>query len=84
VAKTDKARVGELDEHRQVRLKAGDEGVELIQRMHADLQVLAEFLAEERSTASRRGLSSKRLARLRLMADDLGSATGFATKAIKG
>lgn len=83
MAKADNAGVGELDEHRQARRKAGDEGVELIERMTADLGLLADFLTEERATADRKGLSAKRVARLRLMADDVRSATGFAAKSIK-
>lgn len=84
MASTKKARVGELDEHRQARRKAADEGVDLVARMRADLTAIAAFLAEEDTTIAKRGLSTKRLARLRLMAEDLGSAARFASKSIKG
>ncbi len=70
-------------ERRAARQKAADEARELIDRMRVDIDAISSFLTSEQESAARRGLSSKRLARLRLMSDDLSSAQGFATKPIK-
>lgn len=84
MAGTKKARVGELDEHRRARVKAADEGLDLVERMRTDLATIASFLDEEDGAITRRGLSTKRLARLRLMAEDLHSAARFSSTSIKG
>ena len=84
MASPKKMRVGELDDHRRARLKATDEGLELIARMKADLADISKFLADEQPSITRRGLSTKRLARLRLMAEDVHSARRFSSKSIKG
>ncbi len=84
VASPKKKRVGELDERRRARLKASDEGLELIERMHIDLVEISKFLVEEQPAIARRGLSTKRLARLRLISEDLGSAARFSSKSVKG
>ena len=84
MASPKKTRVGELDEHRRARLKASDEGLELIERMQDDLAAISKFLIDEEPAIARRGLSSKRLARLRLISEDLNSAARFAAKPVKG
>ena len=84
MASPKKVRVGELDEHRRARLKAIDEGLDLIERMKADVADISKLLAEEQPSIRRRGLTTKRLARLRLMAEDVNSAARFSTKSIKG
>jgi hypothetical protein len=71
------------DERHLARAAAADEASELISQMRADLELIASFLATEQDAVTRRGLSTKRLARLRLMADDLASAHKFAAKSIK-
>ena len=67
-------------EAEQQRLQAK----ELLEQMLAQTEVVAAFLAKEQSSVARRGLSTKRLARLRLMSDDLSSAARFASKSVKG
>jgi hypothetical protein len=59
------------------------EAEQLIAGMRRDLQVITEMLADEQQALGGRNFSSKRLARLRLMSDDLSSARKFATKSVK-
>ena len=82
MASSKKARVG-ADEQRRARAKAADEGTDLIGRMRKDLAAITELLDEEDTSIARRGISTKRLARLRLVAEDLNSAARFASKSIK-
>ena len=71
-----------------VRDRAGggsaDEGLGLILSMRGVLEELVDFLEAEEKAARRRGVSAKRLARLRLISDDLESARKFASKTVKG
>jgi hypothetical protein len=83
VASSKKSQV-ESDEQARLQAKAADEARELLEQMRAQTEVVAAFLAKEQSAVARRGLSTKRLARLRLMSDDLSSAARFATKPVKG
>ncbi|MFN7148499.1 MAG: hypothetical protein ACK4V6_03375 [Microthrixaceae bacterium] len=71
-------------EQQRLQAKAADEARELLEQMRAQTEVVAAFLAKEQSSVARRGLSTKRLARLRLMSDDLTSAARFASKPVKG
>jgi hypothetical protein len=71
-------------EQQRLQAKAADEAQELLEQMLAQTEVVAAFLAKEQSSVARRGLSTKRLARLRLMSDDLSSAARFASKSVKG
>lgn len=63
--------------------KAELEAAELVATMRALTEELSAFLDAEQKGIDRRGVSSKRLARLRLMAEDLQSASKFASKSIK-
>ena len=60
------------------------EAVQLITAMREDLAVLQSFLDSEEKAASGRGVSPKRVARLRLISDDLRSARRFVAKSVKG
>lgn len=84
VASSKKSQVESEQQRLQAQAKAVDEARELLEQMRAQTEVVAEFLAKEQSSVDRRGLSTKRLARLRLMSDDLTSAARFASKPVKG
>ena len=71
------------DDQRRARATASDEAAELIAALRADVETLTEFLDRESAIVDKRGSTPKRLARLRLMADDLRSASKFAAKSIK-
>ncbi|UDY37525.1 hypothetical protein [Dermatobacter hominis] len=60
------------------------EALHLITAMRADVEALVIYLDAEERAAKGRGLSPKRLARLRLVSDDLRSAHGFVAKSVKG
>ncbi len=74
----------ESEDQARLQAKAADEARELLVEMRAQTELVAAFLAKEQAAVARRGLSTKRLARLRLMSDDLSSAARFATKSVKG
>ncbi len=63
--------------------RSAAEARELIKAMRRDIASLESFLATEQKSIERRGLSSKRVARLRLISDDLKSACRFAAKSVK-
>jgi hypothetical protein len=52
--------------------------------MRADLDALAGFLEAEEAHFERKAPSAKRVARLRLMAQDLASARSFSSKSMRG
>ena len=56
----------------------------LIAAMRSDVEALVAYLDGEERAAGGRGLSPKRLARLRLVSDDLRSAHGFVATSVKG
>lgn len=60
------------------------EARELLGSMRADLEVLAGFLDSEEAHYERKAPSAKRVARLRLMAQDLASARSFSSKPMRG
>ncbi len=55
----------------------------LIARMRHEIEVLTAFLDEEEAELTRRSPTAKRVARLRLVGDDLTAAAGFVTKKAK-
>lgn len=63
---------------------AQDEARELLRSMRADLEALAGFLEAEEAHFERKAPSAKRVARLRLMAQDLASARSFSSKSMRG
>ena len=60
------------------------EALHLIAAMRSDVEALVSYLDAEERAAGGRGLSPKRLARLRLVSDDLRSAHGFVATSVKG
>lgn len=52
----------------------------LLAQMRSDLEKLTEFLDGEQASLRRRPPSAKRVARLRLIAQDLASARGFSRR----
>lgn len=63
---------------------AQDEALLLLERLTADLAALRSFVAEEQAAITRKAPSPKRLARLRLVGDDLASAVKLSSKSFKG
>ncbi len=63
---------------------SSDEALQLVDAMREHVEVLVDFLESEEKAARRRAVPPKRLARLRLVSDDLRSARKFAAKAVKG
>ena len=63
--------------------RAADEAAELLDQMRADLAAVTAFVDAQHDELVISAPSTKRLARLRLMHEDLRSARGFATKPYK-
>ena len=64
--------------------RARDEALALIAELESELAGLAAFVAEEKRAAKRKAPAPKRLARLRLVAEDVSSAARLSRKAAKG
>ena len=60
------------------------EALQLLERSAAELQALSEFVADEQRVAKRKAPSPKRLARLRLVSEDIASAVKLSSKSFKG
>lgn len=60
------------------------EAQRLLRTMRRDLETLRSFLEAEEAQLERKQSSAKRVARLRLMSQDLSSATSFSSKSLKG
>lgn len=56
---------------------ARSEAVGLLDAIRRDLGVLSAFVDAEEANLDRKGLSAKRVARLRLISQDVGSACTF-------
>jgi hypothetical protein len=63
---------------------ARSEALELTARARRDLAALQSFVEDEEHAATRKAPSPKRLARLRLVGDDLASAVRLASTSSKG
>lgn len=63
--------------------RSQDEALALIAQMELELAGLSAFLAEEKKSAKRKPPSPKRVARLRLVSDDIASATKLSGKSVK-
>ncbi len=59
------------------------EALELLDRMGHDLKMLRDFVVVEQRGLDRKPLTPKRLARLRLVSDDLASAVRLASRHAK-
>jgi len=55
----------------------------LLEQLEKDLQTLARYVNDEATTLRRKGSTTKRAARLRLVAEDVSSAARLARKALK-
>lgn len=60
------------------------EAQQLLRTMRKDLDALRAFLDAEEQHLGRKQASAKRVARLRLMSQDLSSARAFSSKSLKG
>lgn len=60
------------------------EAQQLLRTMRKDLDALRAFLDAEELHLERKQASAKRVARLRLMSQDLSSARAFSSKSMKG
>lgn len=63
--------------------RAQDEAFSLIAQMEREVAALTTFLAEEKRSAKRKAPSPKRIARLRLVSDDIASAAKLSAKSVK-
>lgn len=63
---------------------ARTEALRLLKEIRQDLDALTAFVATEEATVDRRSPGSKRVARLRLIAQDVASAAAFARRSDKG
>lgn len=63
--------------------RAQDEAFALIAQMEKEVEGLTAFLAEEKRSAKRKPPSPKRIARLRLVSDDVASAAKLSSKSVK-
>ncbi len=59
---------------------ARSEAASLVTAIRRDLEALSAFLEAEEANLDRKGLSAKRVARLRLIAQDVDSAATFARR----
>ena len=60
-----------------------NEAKALLEQLEKDLQTLARYVDDEATTLRRKGSTPKRAARLRLVAEDVSSASRLARKALK-
>lgn len=72
------------DGDKSARSPAQTEALALVAQLEKELAKLSSFVAEEKKAAKRKAPSPKRLARLRLVSDDVGSASDLSTKSVKG
>ncbi|MBI2704412.1 MAG: hypothetical protein HYX32_03860 [Actinobacteria bacterium] len=72
------------DGDKPARSPAQAEALALIANLEKEIDRLAAFVAEEKKAAKRKAPSPKRMARLRLVSDDIGSASNLSTKSVKG
>jgi hypothetical protein len=77
-------RTKDVDGRHPAGSRAAAEADDLIAGVRKDIAAVMKFLAAEEKALARQGPSSKRLARLRLISDDLNSARKFSAKSIKG
>jgi hypothetical protein len=65
------------------RTRGQEETLLLVAEMERELVALLSFVAEEKRSAKRKSPSPKRVARLRLVSEDIASAARLSTKAVK-
>jgi len=65
------------------RTRGQEETLLLAVEMERELADLLDFVAEEKRMAKRKSPSPKRLARLRLVSEDIASAARLSTKPVK-
>jgi len=74
---------GKKQKEEPATTRAQDEAFSLIAQMEREVAALTTFLAEEKRAAKRKAPTPKRIARLRLVSDDVASAAKLSSKSVK-